>query len=737
MNLPRVSQVSLYKIGLLGGAAALALMALTSPAAQAQEASAATQATDEDILVTAQRRSERAISVPISLTAIDGRKLEELGILQPTQLTNIVPGLEFHNTGPTSVFAIRGITLNDYGDANESPVAFYRDDVYVAALAGSQSQMFDIDRVEVLRGPQGTLFGRNATGGLVSVFSRRPSDVFDARASLQYASFGQVIVEAAVGGPITDSLRIRLSGQFNRDDGWQTNVVTGTTFAKHHSWALRQIVEYDVTENMLATITVHGGKIDNIAPGYGFRGPVDPLTFDRCSDERILALECENFDGFRDPDPDPRHIYSDIARPALKIDTFGASGQLRYFGDGFDLVSITAIERTDKYYEEDGDGSPTPNSFVRYNADRSQFSQELRASGESDRLTWVVGAYYFAEDLNNGLFTLPQYIDLYGGTYGLQNEFEQETRAAAIFAQADYDLSETLKFTGGLRYSNERKSILISDDFSAPAYVDDESVSISRITWKAGLTWTFAPEWLAYASVSTGYKSPAFNTSAALEGGSVGSRPESNTNYEIGIKGQTADRRFQISSAIFHNAYKDIQLVDIPPNSPTPTSQLINAEGADIYGIELELNARPVEGLSINLSATRLWTEIKSPGFSLGGIPLDGHELVASPEWSLKGVVTYEIDAGDAGRFGVRADASYRTRSQHSLTGAVTSQSPAYTLVNAGLSWRPRDSRYVVEVFADNLFDKAYLTYAYDVLSVNALQWGRPRSVGVRISADW
>ena len=718
-------------------AAALSLAILTSAPANAQDADQGAAETNGDIVVTAQRREQRLLDVPVAVSAVTGDTLQAAGVRQATDITKLIPGLNVQNAGPISVFSVRGISLQDYGDSNESPIAFYVDDVYIAALAGTTGQMFDTDRVEVLRGPQGTLFGRNATGGLIQIVSKKPTREFAADASVQYGSYDQVIVEAGVGGPIADGIRFRSSGIFNRDDGWQRNVTTGTRLAKTNSWALRQLVDIDVTENFTASLNVHGGRTNNIAPGYGFRGTLNPLDLSQsCSQEAIIALQCVNGESFRDPDPDPRHAYSDRSAPKSRVRNFGTSATLRWAVGDVDVTSITAYERTEKSYQEDADASPQELFSVDYNADRKQFSQELRANGKSGRLNWVAGLYYFKERLDDGLVSVPTLVPFFG-TYGLQNQFRQRSEAGAAFAQFDYELVDGVTATGGIRYSKETKELVISDDFAAPTYVNDERVTVDRITWKAGLNWKFDPQWMSYASVSTGFKSPAFNTTLSLDGGSKSSKPETNTNYEIGLKGQTSDRKYQVSTAVFYTKYRDFQLVDIPDDAVVPASTLLNAQGARILGAEVEVNARPVDSLMLNASATYLDTKIQSPGLSLGNDLINGNRLTRTPRWALKWLANYEIDGNSAGRFGIRIDGSYQTAADSQLNNAPAARIPSYALVNGGVSWSPEGSKYKVEAFVDNIFDKAYTTYQYILVDANALQWGRPRTWGVRASAHW
>ncbi|AEG48152.1 TonB-dependent receptor [Sphingobium chlorophenolicum L-1] len=707
----------------------------TGPAQQ--ETAAEGEVPAGEIVVTAQRREQRLLDVPVAVSAISGETLQSVGVRQATDVVKLVPGLTFLNAGPVSLFSVRGITLNDYGDSNESPIAFYADDVYIAALAATTGQMFDIERVEVLRGPQGTLFGRNATGGLIQVISRKPTRDFSANVSLQYGSYDQVIVEAGIGGPITDGIRFRTSGTFNRDDGWQRNLTTGTRLAKTHAWALRQLVDIELASNLKATLNVHGGRTDNTVAGYGFRGTLDPNDLSSsCSETDIVARRCVNAEGFRDPNPDPRHVYSDRAAPKSRVRNFGTSATLRWTLGDVDVTSVTAYERTKKSHQEDADASPQQLFSVDYNADRKQFSQELRANGTSGNLTWVLGAYYFNEKLDDGLVSVPTLVPFLG-TYGLQNQYRQRSESGAAFAQLDYELVEGLTATAGIRYSTETKKLTISDDFANPFYINNERAHTEKITWKAGLNWKLAPDWMTYASVSTGFKSPAFNTTLSLDGGSRPAAPETNTNFEIGVKGQSADRRFQISTAAFYTKYRNFQLVDIPDDASVPSSVLLNADGARILGAEVELNARPIQGLTLNASATYLDTKIQSPGLQLGNDLLDGNRLTRSPRWSLKGLAMYEIDAGSAGRFGVRVDGSYQTAADSQLNNGIAARTPSYALANGGLSWSPADSNFTFEAFVDNIFDKAYTTHQYILVDANALQWGRPRTWGARVSAKW
>ncbi len=687
----------------------------------------------EVIVVTAQRRAEKVTDVPASITAVTGATLDALGVKSVDQLANLVPGLSFSNTGPIPVFSIRGITLNDYGFTNESPIALYVDDIYMAAPGSASSQMFDIDRVDVLRGPQGTLFGRNATGGLIQVVSKKPTADVEGEASIQYGSYNQVVATGALGGPISDRFRVRAAFTYDRDDGWQKNVVTNTRQAKTDVWAARVIADLDVTSRLSAETNVHGGIQDNVTPGYYNRGEFDPLSFAPCATADILANACVSPFGSRDPNPNPRTVYSDVANPPNRNTTLGASETLTYTADDYTVTSISAYEFSDKYYMEDSDGSPDPLIQSSNTVKRSQYSQELRLNGQTERMRWVVGGFLFYESERDGFVTLQQIVPLYG-TYGNQDQYFQSSHSAAMFGQVDYDLAPDVIATGGLRYTSERKSLTISDDFAAPTFVDHDRASADRLTWKAGLQWHFQPDWLLYANVSTGFKSPASNTTLIFQGGGIAAKPEKDTNYEIGVKGEAFDHRLQISAAGFYLAYRDFQLITIPPGSTGATSVLLNAKSATIYGVDGEINAVPVDDLTLNLSGTWLHTRSDSPGLFIGSFPVTGAQLAYSPQWSVKGFARYDWEFASMGVLSPHLDFSYNSRAQSQPVADPLAVIPSHLLLNAGLRFAPAGSNVALDAFIDNLTDKEYINYAGDFSGYNILQWGRPRTFGIRLS---
>jgi iron complex outermembrane receptor protein len=255
----------------------------------------AQQAVIEEIVVTAQKRTEKLQDVGISMSAFSSEDVKAFGFDDGLQVSEQVPNFNFDAafgpSGPPQL-SIRGISILDFSDSNESSVAMYFDEIYKGTVAGQNAQLFDIERIEVLRGPQGTLYGRNTPGGVVHFISKQPTEDFEAGASFQYGSFDQKIIEGFISGPLSDNFRARVAFKYNEDDGYQDNVFTGTDFAQTDIMAVRGIVEWDISDALTMTGKVYYSDSDSEYPGHGFFGTLDPVTGAPCSLARIEASEC-------------------------------------------------------------------------------------------------------------------------------------------------------------------------------------------------------------------------------------------------------------------------------------------------------------------------------------------------------------------------------------------------------------------------------------------------------------
>ena len=483
----------------------------------------------EEIVVTAQKREQSLQEVPVAVTAFTGEAIEQLGFQEPHDIFSQAPNVTFNDEGTVPQFNVRGIQLYDFGDGNEPPVGFYVDEIYFGTLAGQTIGLFDVERIEILRGPQGTLYGRNTTGGLVHVMSRKPSEELEASASFQYGSHDQRIFEAGIGGPLGERAKARVAVKYHKDNGWQDNDFTGTRFAVTDTLAARMMLDVDLTDDINVLLNVHGGDMDNVTQGYGMMGLLDPNTFVPCSTAAARAGDCLNAVGLPS-NLDPEKANTEASTLAEDIDTAGGYIKISWMIGELEFVSITGYESVDKFFQEDADASTAPVTSnlnivtggavplnipaftTDYNVDAEQITQEIRLSRSSAKSNWVAGFFYFDDDKDRLDFNVPLVTAALGGTLGIDNESRLATESWALFAQGEYDLSEQWSVTGGIRYTDETKDLLISNDFQAPAFIDDEKLATDKVTFKTGLNWRPQADTMLYASLATGFKSGAFKT---------------------------------------------------------------------------------------------------------------------------------------------------------------------------------------------------------------------------------
>lgn len=701
---------------------------------------------DADIVVTAQRREERLQDVPVSVAAFNGPLLQRLGVTQITDVFAQTPGVKFQTPNGIAGFAvynIRGVTLLDFSYTNEASVASYADDVYIGNTAALTQQLFDIERVEILRGPQGTLYGRNATGGLVQYISRRPTRQFEAAASAEYGTFQNVVLESNISGPLSDHIRARIAGRFNRNDGWQRNVVTDTRLASvHHSAAVRGTIEADVSNSVLARLSVHYSDTTGSEDGRVIFGKRNPANLSQtCTLQQTLASLCVNAAGFGVPHPDPEIAYSDHSELPYAIKNLG--GYFRVEGDlGFaKLTSISAYEYIKKLDEVDADGAAisATNLLIEYYIKHKQYSQELRLNGKTGKLNWLSGAFYYND---NRFFTSDNYA-AHIGDYAFQKIW-----SVGLFAQGTYSITDTLNLTGGVRFTKDHKTldplVYVSNPvrgttLGTPIFTYTGTIAPRKITWRLGADWHLTPDIMLFATAATGFKSGAYNTQIVTSIGAVGPvAPETITTYELGIKSKLIGDMLTANLTGFYNDYKGIQAaVAIPAVSgPSPTQTVfLNIGTAHIEGMELELVARPASDFTVrtglSLNHNRLFSP---PTVAIAGRPLNGNRLANTPRISVNGSADWQPSIHDAGSLLLAADFSFQSLVYFRPDNNPTSVQPAYVLVGARIGWTSPDRSLKIEGFVKNLFDKIYYNHATDLGDYAAYQFGMPRNFGVRVS---
>ncbi len=655
----------------------------------------------EEVVITAQKRTQSLQDVGIAVTAFTGDQLNQLGFDNAQQVTAMTPGVTtIQPNGPSSYFTnIRGVAQNDFsGDHQESPVAIYVDEVYISAASGAGFQLFDFERVEILRGPQGTLFGRNATGGLVHYLTNKPSQDASGYVDLTYGDYDQIKVEGAMGGALTDTVSGRVSFIRNEHDGVIDNSV-GKDLNDGDDWAGRGHLLFEFSPEVEWLLSAKYGKQDiNVAPFKHTSARANPVTglgesFDGVDLTNVGDSTIE--EGYRAPNNDPFDGEYNVIG-SNEIETWGVTSNLSWQIGDFELVSVTDYTHLEKDYIEDSDASP--NDFFAFflTSDIDQYSQELRLSGSTDNSRWVGGAYYLNidGDFTNGGVAGNFFAAAFPGfglggflTLGLNNPFQTETESYAVFGQVEYDLSERFTLITGLRWTHEKKEMdyrqyfaefattdddkVLTNDalelggaiwtfnknevtnepggpaFGFPAITgdpDDAEIDDDLITAKIGLDWAVNDDTLAYVSYNRGIKSGGFNAPLDATLFYDGTRSPSDMKfdeevlnaYEIGFKWTFADGKARLNGAAYYYDYQDYQAFALE----SLTTYVFNTD-AESYGGELELQASPLTGLDLLLGVGWIDNTVEDALREMDGKTVE-REAVMTPEWNVNGLARCE-----------------------------------------------------------------------------------------------
>ena len=753
------SRVSVW---LLGGAAA----ALLSPSRAL--AQAANTKVDE-VVVTAQHRSENLQSVPIAIQAFTGAALSQLGVNSSTDLAQFTPNVEIalpNGEGNQPIIAIRGIGLNDYDTNNAGPNGVYLDEVYLSSPAAQTFQTFDLDRVEVLKGPQGTLYGRNTSGGAINSVSAKPTDQTTGNLHIDYGSYNTVNAEGALGGRILPGLDGRVAFTVNESSGYMNNALTGTKENGANNFAGRGALLYQLDDRLKILFNVHGGEVDNRPSEYRHIGDLDPTTGAQCSVAATNAGGCVDLFGYGTPKKFYDGAFSRTQH--LTVSSIGSYLRVDYAAGPIDLTSIGSVEYSDKLHPEDSDASPNRLLEIDYGVRSITYTQELRAGQTRDRYSWIAGAYYLHERLaqDQPLEALLDIDSIFGPGVGDGVAFKaydhsrQVTDAYAVFGQGEYHLTDKLKLILGGRFTDESKSFDYDgsiqyqqggeNNFGPIMTLADshQSLSDSAFSWRAAVDYQFTSQVLGYASVSTGFKSGDFNGSFLSTNPLEIARqlqpvaPEKVTAYEVGLKSSLFDRRIVFDAAAFYNDYKDMQVfVLVPPvagGTGLPVDVLDNAKKAHTEGLDLQLTARPIAALAATVQAGVLQTKLdryvsnrdpSQPDYS-------GNQLPLSPHLSASIVVDYRRPVA-GGVLDAQVSANYKGHAFFDISNSPYIDQGAYWIENIRLAYAFSKQRFEVAAFVHNLSGETYFVDKFDLTNPFGFVQGvvgQPRTIGVELN---
>lgn len=701
-----------------------------------------------DIVVTAQRRSEKLQDVPIAVSAISGDALRSLGVSQPQDIFRQIPSVTFQAPAGTAgfpIYVMRGVAMLDLSYTSESSVASYRDDVYQGNNALGATPVFDLERVEVLRGPQGTLWGRNATGGLINFISARPTRDFVAGTTIQYGNYDEVVLEGYVSGPLGDRVRARLAGRFNSNNGYQTDVVNGLRLgATDHAVDVRGIVAFDATDDLSLTVSAHFTDASGRNDGGAFKGTRQPgNTALTCALDQILANECVNSLGYRNPTFEPGLAYSgeDLS---FSRHGWGANGRIEWDLGGATLTSITAYETIRKFEGFDADRAPIGRSAGRFwqvfDIDHEQLSQEIRLAGEAGALKWQVGGFYYHD---NRFYTSSLPFIPAG------NWADQSLKSYSFFAQGTYAVTDKFNLTAGARYTKDKKDILLAGISAGGipgtragtrTFLLDGNTAPDAVTWRFGADYHMTPDVMLFATASTGYKVGGFNATGQFSAATAGPvAPEKITSYELGVKSAWLDRRLTANLTVYHSIWDRIQAAATVPIPGTNTIGVVytNIGKANITGLEGEIGYRPSDELSLNAGLSLNHNKVHAPGVVIGGRPIDGNVLANTPKVTLFGAINWTPRLANDSHLIFGVNASYQSRKNFRPDNSPLTYQPAYALVDGRVGWEDASKRYRIEIFANNLLNKRYFASAAPFGDEAIYAWGMPRTYGARLTSKF
>ncbi len=774
MNL---SDISEFRLARLGAALTGILFGSVSIAADVDNSeSTGAEGQIEEIVVTAQRRDQDVQDVPISMTALSGDALNEYRLEQARQLANVVPNLNVLQTygeNVAPIITIRGVNSQGWSFGDPSTTTVYSDDVPLNNVWAHGFALYDLERVEVLRGPQGTLFGRNSTAGAMHFVSAGPGQELDGHARLTQGNFGKTRIEAAVGGPVTDRLGLRVSGVWEQADGFVDNIPDKGDAAWVDYSAIRFVADFQASDTVDIRFKGQFGQSDS-AP-MNLHNSLTPHPY--------TEMNTEGYDLGRFDNPGPASGYTksnlslteDEMFEELDVTQLGLTINWE-IGEDLLLTSVTGYLDVDSMSIYDEDSSALDIITTVGDHGFSGYSQELRLASNNDSpFQWIIGGFYsddssestFVIDLTD-LYRVAYYFPSTNGAYpgadtgyGALNDYDMDTSSWALFVHTSYAWTDKFSTTLAVRQTEDDLDLALSTDSytefpktSALSFVDmsmhetyggtisrTSSDSWDGFTFRLGAEYAASDEVLYYGSISTGYKSGKQNLYGA-DGYPVAE--ETVTSYELGLKSRLSENRVTLNAAVFYYDYSDYQTYEYLPNPPG----VVNATGytfswgnipeVSYWGAEIEILARPIDNLKIRAAYGFVESEIEKY-FDDAPVDFTGNTILNINDSDFSFLIGYDFSLGDKGFLTPQYDASY-IGDLHPDTANEAPLLEGYWTHNASLNYLNLSGRVGVSVFVENISDDVNLArqfYATPSVGTTGFNVTRPRTYGLTLSVDF
>ena len=770
-----MSNFSPFTKRLLLAGLSLSALSIAHPAfGQAALPDGTAQAADTgvgDIVVTAQRRSEKLNDVGIAVVAASGDAMLAKGVTSTADLAKLVPGLTATETPyGTPVLTLRGVGFYESSLAGSSPVAAYLDEIPLPYTRMAVGTSLDVQRVEVLKGPQGTLYGQNSTGGAINFIANKPTNDLHAGFDATLGRFMDTDVQGYVSGPLSDNVRARVAIRSHQSDGWQKSVSRpNDTLGASRVTMGRFLLDVDAADNLKFELNLNGfiDKSDTQALAATSFFPNVPATAQPAEIAAPLTPPGDN--QLADWDTNNRFRRDNWHYQAALKTTYSLGTA--------DLIAITAYQ----HYKQDqltgGSGSNAEASDSNQSGYIKSFSQELRIQGDAGPAKYVVGANYSHDIIFDDILYIvgdgSQSNSVPGYNFRYARTFTKQTADTyAAFANLDYQVAEGLNLQGGIRYTKQDRKFtgclgdpgpigggkwaaLFSYLYGTTLGVgqcttinpatgviglQDGQLNEHNISWRGAINYKPAPGMLFYASVSRGYKQGSFPTlGASLSTQYIPAKQESLLAYEIGTKLSLLDRKLQLNASAFYYDYSDKQLRGkfIYPVLGVGEA-LINVPKSRVAGAELQILANPARGLTLEANLTYADSKIQSSyaGLTPIGAPINlkGESFELTPKWAASGTIGYDTPVSDNVNAFAGVDINYTSRQHGGYGGDPLFTIDPYTLIDLRIGLRNHDDKWRGQLWVRNLTDKYYWTNANYLAEFTYRQTGRPRTYGFTVS---
>ncbi len=725
-----------------------------------------------DIVVTARRTEENVQRVPAAISAFSEKTLDRIQATDTTGLQGAVPNLNVvqgrGSSNAANIF-IRGIGQPDALQTFDPAVGVYVDDVYLSRIRGNQLDLLDVERVEVLRGPQGTLYGKNTIGGAIKFVTRKPGQQFRANGSIAVGSYNQFDLKGAVSGPLTDTLSAGIAVMRAVRDGYVEDRNDSREYNDRDTVAGRAAIAFTPSSSFRFDIAADYAH-DDAKLNTG--APINELVH-LFTPTVIVPLE-------QDPEDYDFTVETTPGLPnSTKMTHWGLSGTAAIdLSDQLTLKSISAFRKLHSKDYIDIDATAAEVGDVLVDVHQKQLSQELQLTYTSDRLTAVAGLYYLKEDVDShqeayadDLVNLAAFrgilSDLLLGptdfpTFLRTIDDDLTTHSYAAYANASYALTDALRLSGGIRWTREEKDYFRTTSTfsnsplltSVAPFVFEAKDHWSDVSPMASIDYQFSPSTMAYLRYAKGFKSGGFNGRANEIGSATAYDPETADSIEAGLK-TTIARQLRFNVAVFHNNYKDFQArvsdLDESTVPPTPLLSVLNAGKLRIRGAELEAAWTPTPELLIDTQIGYLDAEYKDFDdlrFTNFGGSRAFQEPAFAPKWTMRFGAQYEFDLGGSGDITIGGQARYRSRHALSVDNTFTNSETeieglfqkGYWLADARIVWEDESNRFSVGLYGNNIFDKLYKTDGQEFSSIGNIRtvyFGAPRTFTLRLTARY